>query len=196
MARGSCLDCTRKHIAQAMVFMDESAANGERQGPISEINRHIAQAIILLQESRLGYKFHRWFASGHLAIAESMMLTDDPSRDVETLRSCRLDIMSGNTTDLRDWLAPRYRRTMAVAHLMEAESESRREHPELAAAIRRGRAAEFQHDRGGSPLIGDQKQNFIAVIDRQRAAVVVENADRKIGGTVLIGEQRERISKL
>jgi hypothetical protein len=130
-----------------MAFMDESAANGEREGPISEINRHIAQAIILMQESRLGYKFHRWFASGHLAIAESMMLTDDPSRDVETLRSCRLDIMSGNTTDLRDWLAPRYHRTMAVAHLMEAESESRREHPELASAIRKGRIdIETGHD--------------------------------------------------
>lgn len=42
--RESCLDCTRKHIAEA---------------------------IILLTESKLGHPEHKWLAIGHLAEAEA-----------------------------------------------------------------------------------------------------------------------------
>ncbi len=44
MSRKSCWDCVRKHIAQASVLMDEA---------------------------KLGYPFHRWYAVGNLAEAES-----------------------------------------------------------------------------------------------------------------------------
>jgi hypothetical protein len=119
-----------------MVFMDE-AAHPDGQGVVTEWERHIAQAVILMQESQLGYKFHRWYAAGHLAIAETLLLVFQPGR-VEALRAMRLDLMAGKVVDLGSWL-PLYSRSMAVAHLMEAESESRREHPQLAAAIRKGR---------------------------------------------------------
>jgi hypothetical protein len=119
-----------------MAFMDE-ACSYEEPGAISPEERHIAQAIILLQESLLGYKFHRWYAAGHLAIVETILLHSCSERVVE-LRHLRLDLMAGRVVDLDPWL-PRYNRAMAVAHLMEAESESRREHPKLAAAIREGR---------------------------------------------------------
>lgn len=47
MMRKSCLDCVRKHLAQAHVLLDEAA---------------------------LGYPSHRWLAIGHLAEAESESL--------------------------------------------------------------------------------------------------------------------------
>ena len=47
--RVSCLDCARKHIAQAAVLIDESV---------------------------LGYPTHRWRAVGHLAEAESELTRD------------------------------------------------------------------------------------------------------------------------
>jgi hypothetical protein len=127
-----------------MAFMDE-AAHPDGHGLVSEWERHIAQAVILLQESLLGYKFHRWYAAGHLAIAETILLAVQPER-VCALRALRLDLMAGKVVDLSQWL-PLYSRSMAVAHLMEAESESRREHPDLAAAIRRGRM-DIEHDWG------------------------------------------------
>jgi hypothetical protein len=119
-----------------MAFMDE-AAYPDGCGVVLEWERHVAQAVILLQESLLGYKFHRWYAAGHLAIAESILLAVQPER-VCALRALRLDLMAGKVVDLSQWL-PLYSRSMAVAHLMEAESESRREHPQLAAEIRNGR---------------------------------------------------------
>lgn len=47
--RSSCLDCARKHLGQAAVLIDESM---------------------------LGYPTHRWRAIGHLAEAESELVTD------------------------------------------------------------------------------------------------------------------------
>lgn len=47
--RESCLDCARKHLAQALVLM---------------------------QESRLGYPEHKWIAIGHLAEASEELVKD------------------------------------------------------------------------------------------------------------------------
>ena len=67
MARGSCLDCVRKHIAQAAILADEAA---------------------------LGYPFHRWYAAGHLAEAESESRGKFPDL-AKTIRAGRLLLMSG-----------------------------------------------------------------------------------------------------
>lgn len=50
--RPSCLNCTRKHLAQALV---------------------------LLHESKKGYPTHFWLAQGHLAEAEDELLRDYPA---------------------------------------------------------------------------------------------------------------------
>lgn len=64
--RKSCLDCVRKHIAQASVLCDEA---------------------------ELGYPHHRWLAVGHLAEAESESLKDHPALS-HKIRECRLDLMN------------------------------------------------------------------------------------------------------
>ena len=67
MARHTCLDCVRKHLAQASVLMDEAA---------------------------LGYPHHRWLAVGHLAEAESESLREQPEF-AKQIRECRIEIMTG-----------------------------------------------------------------------------------------------------
>jgi hypothetical protein len=67
MARHTCLDCVRKHLAQASVLMDEAA---------------------------LGYPHHRWLAVGHMAEAESESLREQPQFSQE-IRACRIEIMTG-----------------------------------------------------------------------------------------------------
>lgn len=49
--RPSCLNCSRKHLAQALV---------------------------LLHESKKGYPTHFWLAQGHIAEAEDELLRDHP----------------------------------------------------------------------------------------------------------------------
>ena len=63
--RESCLDCTRKHIAQAL---------------------------ILLTESKLGHPEHKWLAVGHLAEAEAESVQKFPSL-ANTIRFVRLTII-------------------------------------------------------------------------------------------------------
>jgi tetratricopeptide (TPR) repeat protein len=65
MSRETCLDCVRKHLAQASVLMDEAA---------------------------LGYPHHRWYAYGHLAEAESESRREYPEFSKE-VRECRVQIM-------------------------------------------------------------------------------------------------------
>ena len=67
MSRGTCLDCVRKHIAQAAILADEAA---------------------------LGYPFHRWYAAGHLAEAESESRGKHPAL-AKMIRAGRLVLMSG-----------------------------------------------------------------------------------------------------
>lgn len=59
--RESCLDCTRKHIAQA---------------------------IILLTEAKLGHSENKWLAIGHLAEAEAESVKDflDLAKEIRTIR--------------------------------------------------------------------------------------------------------------
>jgi hypothetical protein len=68
MARNSCLDCVRKHVASAAVFMDEAAA---------------------------GYPFHRWYAVGHLEHAESECRLLYPKLSA-SIRESRLAIIEGS----------------------------------------------------------------------------------------------------
>lgn len=70
--RHSCIDCVRKHIAQAIVLMDES---------------------------KLGYPHHRWIAVGHLAEAESESLREHPDFS-RTIRACRVAIMNKNAEEI------------------------------------------------------------------------------------------------
>lgn len=68
MSRKSCFACVRKHIAQASVLMDES---------------------------KLGYPFHRWYAIGHLAEAESECRGENQPF-AEEIRKARLNLMEKN----------------------------------------------------------------------------------------------------
>ncbi len=65
MCRKSCMDCVRKHLAQASVLLDET---------------------------HLGYPHHRWLAVGHLAEAESECLDEHPEFAAK-IRECRLRAM-------------------------------------------------------------------------------------------------------
>ncbi len=65
MPRKSCLDCVRKHLAQASILLDEA---------------------------HLGYPHHRWLAVGHLAEAESECLNEHPAF-ARKIRECRLEVM-------------------------------------------------------------------------------------------------------
>ncbi len=68
MARKSCMDCVRKHLAQAVVLLDET---------------------------HLGYPHHRWLAVGHLAEAESECLDEHPEFAAK-IRACRLQVMKSH----------------------------------------------------------------------------------------------------
>ena len=63
--RPSCLDCARKHVAQASILLDEAA---------------------------LGYPEHKWLAVGHLAEAEAETLKVWPKL-AETIREHRLGVI-------------------------------------------------------------------------------------------------------
>ena len=60
-----CLDCTRKHLAQASILLDETA---------------------------LGYPHHRWLAAGNLAEAERECRHHYPEL-ARTIRAERLKVM-------------------------------------------------------------------------------------------------------
>ncbi len=68
--RKTCLDCVRKHLAQALVLLDEA---------------------------QLGYPHHRWLAVGHLAEAESEALQEYPELARE-IRKCRLIVMQSHAS--------------------------------------------------------------------------------------------------
>jgi len=63
--RNSCIDCCRKHLAQASVLLDET---------------------------HLGYPHHRWLSAGHLAEAESEALDKWPEFAAK-IRAERLKVM-------------------------------------------------------------------------------------------------------
>jgi hypothetical protein len=63
-----------------------------RKSCIYCVLKHIAQASILLDESKLGYPFHKWYAVGHLAEAESESRANWPELS-KSIRDFRLEIM-------------------------------------------------------------------------------------------------------
>ena len=79
------------------------AVPGIRPACMDCVNKHIAQAIILLQESKLGYPRHRWLAVGHLAEASEEALGANPILAAE-IRSARLTVMAGGDPPLEDLL--------------------------------------------------------------------------------------------
>lgn len=58
------------------------------------VRKHIAQAIILMQESVLGYPSHRYLAMGHLAEAESES-EGEHLELARRIRSSRINIENG-----------------------------------------------------------------------------------------------------
>jgi len=64
--------------------------------------KHIAQAVILLNESKLGYPEHLWLAVGHLAEAEAEL--DNKYHELaEKVRIERLKVMNeGDSEGLMD----------------------------------------------------------------------------------------------
>jgi hypothetical protein len=65
MSRASCIDCSRKHVSQAEVLMEES---------------------------KQGYPMHRWLAIGHLAEASAELLEEHPDM-ADFIRQERLKYM-------------------------------------------------------------------------------------------------------
>lgn len=66
--RPSCLDCARKHLAQAL---------------------------ILIHETEMGYPIHKWIAIGHLAEASDELLYDYPQM-AHIIRAERLNYMENS----------------------------------------------------------------------------------------------------
>lgn len=73
-ARPTCIDCTRKHVAQA---------------------------IVLMQEAQQGYPDHRWLAVGHLGEAADESVGRFPALAAR-IRQARLAIMQGGSPPLMD----------------------------------------------------------------------------------------------
>lgn len=67
------------------------------------VRKHIAQAIILLGESEMGYPEHLWLAVGHLAEASEECLGLYPLVAAE-IREHRLKAMEGEIPDLMKYL--------------------------------------------------------------------------------------------
>lgn len=71
--------------------------------------KHLAQALVLLQEARQGYPMHRWLAIGHLAEAADELIADDrePVREVaHALRQDRkqLEVNEGHNVPVMEYL--------------------------------------------------------------------------------------------
>lgn len=60
--------------------------------------KHLAQAIILLNEAVLGYPTHRWLAVGHLAEAEAEIYAKYPEI-AQKIREERLKIIDTGDSD-------------------------------------------------------------------------------------------------
>ena len=78
------------------------SGNGPRPSCLDCARKHIAQAIILLGEARLGYPDHKWLAVGHLAEASEELLGDYPVLAAD-IRTARLLVMEdGAVPDLME----------------------------------------------------------------------------------------------
>ncbi len=72
MPRESCLDCIRKHLAQAHVLLDEVMSNPDK------------------------YWIHFWFAVGHMAEAESESFNEYPEI-AQAIREERIKMMEDDS---------------------------------------------------------------------------------------------------
>lgn len=62
------------------------------------VSKHIAQAIILMQEAYAGYPLHRWLAVGHLAEAEAESQDEFPDLAIR-IRETRCVLMGQELSD-------------------------------------------------------------------------------------------------
>jgi len=74
-----------------------------REPCVECVRKHVAQAVILLGESLMGYPEHRWLAVGHLAEASEECLGIYPLVAAD-LRDKRLALMAGESPDLMVYL--------------------------------------------------------------------------------------------
>jgi len=89
--------------AMAAPMPPSDTGNGPRPSCVDCARKHVAQAIVLLGEAQLGYPDHKWLAVGHLAEASEEMLGDYPEIAAD-IRTARLLVMEEDvsTPDLMD----------------------------------------------------------------------------------------------
>lgn len=77
-----------------------------RESCLECILKHLGEATVLMTEVELGYPWHKWYAVGHLAEAESESIMDFPEI-AKKIREFRLAYMKGEKVDmdiLIDWI--------------------------------------------------------------------------------------------
>ena len=90
-------------IAEILKRIPRSKVKAPRDACMDCVRKHIAQAIILLQESLLGYPEHKWLAVGHLAEASEECLGEFPAV-AQLIRLDRLAITDDDAPDLMKYL--------------------------------------------------------------------------------------------
>jgi len=75
---------------------DEKIRRAEmRESCLNCVRKHIAQALILMTESKLGHPNHKWLAIGHLAEAEAETVQIS-SKFANKIREKRLELTENN----------------------------------------------------------------------------------------------------
>ena len=86
----------REKATQAIYAQIQKTEEIVRDGCMDCVKKHLAQAIILMQEVLQGYSedphMHKWLAIGHLAEAADEALADNPELANE-IRNLRLKVM-------------------------------------------------------------------------------------------------------
>lgn len=98
--RPSCFDCVRKHLGQALVYVQDyhkyRSLNQDKDVDFHYIPdrvdyciEHLSQALVLAEEVRKKYPEHFWFVVGHMANVEDALVEIDVTlanavRDVRT----------------------------------------------------------------------------------------------------------------
>ncbi len=179
MLRHNCVDCARKHLAQALVNMLEDRKRGfpRKMGddtrPVSLsaiVHGHLTQALVLMLEVEKGYPIHKWIAVGHLAEAEDVLVRATVVSLADNVRQFRLRYMASNDSTSRiheinnlvsglcisllTSKPPPHTEhmyaMMAIAHMAEAEDEILCTYPEVAERIHLHRLT-YTHDSGYNP---------------------------------------------
>lgn len=121
---GGCPACVAKHLAQAILLLEEVGKLEMRSGTVLVM---ALRAVILDHESRNGYPGHKWLAAGMLANAEMEALSTGLSGRI---REIRLDYVASGASPLADSVydlikvsVSQRREAMALAHIWEAIAE-------------------------------------------------------------------------